>query len=137
MNIGTNLRALRLAKNFTQDAVAESIGVSTKTYRNMENGKAKIAVDALPKAAGALGVSVDELMKHEGMTLHNNFRNQQGHNIVFGQALTKSEREYFEELLRTRDTLIKDKDNLITQQQSQIQRLLEKIDSLLTTPEAA
>lgn len=131
MNVGANLRSLRLAKSLTQDALAEAIGVSTKTYRKMEAGKTKIAVGSLPKAAQALDTSVDELMKPEGMTLHNNFRNQNGHNVVFGYEMTGTEREQLEEKIRERDALPKEKDGLIHAQQAQIQALLEKIQQFL------
>lgn len=87
MNIGTNLRTHRLAQSLTQDALAEAIGVCTKTYRKMEAGKTKIAVDALTKAAEALKTTVGALMKTGRTALPNDPRDQYSHDVARGGQL--------------------------------------------------
>jgi transcriptional regulator with XRE-family HTH domain len=39
--IGHRIEQLRLEANITQEAIAEELGITVKTYRNIKNGKAK------------------------------------------------------------------------------------------------
>ena len=57
----TKLQKLRHAKGWTQEKLAEEVGVSTKTVSNWENGNAKIKNDNLERLATALEVAVIDI----------------------------------------------------------------------------
>ena len=48
-DIGKNIRELRVKKNMTQDALAESLFVTRQTVSNYETGKSRPDVDMLVK----------------------------------------------------------------------------------------
>ena len=59
---GATVRTLREGRGMTQAELAEQIGVSSKTVSKWETGKGLPDISLLQPLAGALGVSVIELM---------------------------------------------------------------------------
>ena len=68
---GTTIKTLREARNMTQAALGERIGVSSKTVSKWETGKGLPDVSLLQPLAAALGISVIELMNGEHITNQN------------------------------------------------------------------
>ena len=62
---GSNIRQLRESRQLTQAELAEKIGVSSKTVSKWETGKGLPDISLLQPLAGALGISLIELMNGE------------------------------------------------------------------------
>ena len=62
---GTTIKTLREGRNLTQAALAEKIGVSSKTISQWETAKGLPDISLLQPLAQALGISVIELMNGE------------------------------------------------------------------------
>ena len=60
--IGENIRRLRLAKDLTQEALAEELGVSPQTVSRWEGCSSYPDVELLPEIAGYFDISVDALI---------------------------------------------------------------------------
>jgi transcriptional regulator with XRE-family HTH domain len=65
MPLGENLRALRQRGRLTQTALAEKAGLSLRSIQNWEQGHRMPRVQTLIALAGALRVSVDDLLADE------------------------------------------------------------------------
>ena len=61
-DIAKNIRNLRMAKNLTQDDLAEKLFVTRQTVSNYETGKSRPDVDMLVRIAEVLGVDIQELI---------------------------------------------------------------------------
>ena len=61
--LGNRIKNLRNAKNFTQEQIAEKIGVSRQKYARIENGTNRITLDVLSKIAGVLDVTVGDITR--------------------------------------------------------------------------
>ena len=61
--IGRALRTRREALNFSQEAIAESVGKHRVDYWRIENGKVNIRLDTLEKLSIALGARPWEILK--------------------------------------------------------------------------
>lgn len=59
--LGSRIRALRRVKGFTQEQVANRIGVSMQRYARIESGFSNIGLDILSKVAEVLGVTVGDI----------------------------------------------------------------------------
>ena len=68
---GSTIKQLREQKTLTQGALAEQIGVSSKTVSKWETGKGLPDISLLQPLAQALGISVIELMNGEHITNQN------------------------------------------------------------------
>lgn len=55
-NIGTKIKRVRELRNFSQEFVAEKIGVSQSNYARMESNEVAISPERLQKIAEALNV---------------------------------------------------------------------------------
>ena len=56
--LGSRIKALRIAKNLTQEQVADQIGVSRQKYARVESGTNSITLDILSKVAEILDVKI-------------------------------------------------------------------------------
>lgn len=61
--LGSRIRALRSAKNFTQEQVADRIGVSRQKYARIESGVNSITLDILSKVAEVLDVTIGDITR--------------------------------------------------------------------------
>ena len=68
---GATIKQLRENRNMTQAELAEKIGVSSKTVSKWETAKGLPDISLLQPLAGALGISVIELMNGEHITNKN------------------------------------------------------------------
>ena len=59
--LGNRIRTLRIAHNFTQEQVADKIGVCRQKYARIENGANSITLDILSKVADVLDVTVGDI----------------------------------------------------------------------------
>ena len=62
MKFSDNLKAARLNCGFTQEALANRIGVSTVALQTWERGSRKPSFEALLSLSEQLGIRVDRLM---------------------------------------------------------------------------
>ena len=62
---GQKIKRLRLAAGYTQQAVADAVGVAVRTIISWEQGARVPGGDKIAKLAKALGVSADDLLKEE------------------------------------------------------------------------
>ena len=62
-NLGETLKAHRTSRGFTQEYVAESLGVSRQAVSKWENGTSDPSTANLMALAALYGLSVDELLR--------------------------------------------------------------------------
>ena len=63
--IGQNLCKLRKANNFTQEQVAEYLGINRSTYSNYELGDREMPFELLERVADLLGCDLSVLMEED------------------------------------------------------------------------
>ena len=61
--MGERIKEIRCAKEFTQEQIADKIGVSRQKYARIENGTNQITLDILSKIATVLGVNVGDITR--------------------------------------------------------------------------
>ncbi len=63
--LGKRIQELRKSKNFTQEKLAEMIGIGTPNISYFETGKFSPSIETMEKLAGALGVEIYELYMYK------------------------------------------------------------------------
>ena len=63
--IGKNIRAIRLERHYTQEYIADRIGVNVSHISNIENNRVKVSLTALVAICNALDITVDYILKNE------------------------------------------------------------------------
>lgn len=60
--VGRRIRGLRTARGWSLDALAGRCALSPSTLSRIETGHRRVALDQLVRIAGALGVTLDQLL---------------------------------------------------------------------------
>lgn len=61
IELGNNLKGVRLKKNFTQIEVAEKAEINSNYYAKVERGEVKVSMELVSKIAKVLGVKLEEI----------------------------------------------------------------------------
>lgn len=61
--LGDRIKALRIAKKFTQEQIADQLGISRQKYARIESGANSITLDVLSKVAAVLDVTVGDITR--------------------------------------------------------------------------
>lgn len=60
--LGMRIRQKRIERRMTQDALADTVGVTSPHFSNIETGKTKVSLPTLIAISNALSVSPDRLL---------------------------------------------------------------------------
>ena len=63
--IGKNIRASRIEQHYTQEYIADRIGVNVSHISNIENNRVKVSLTTLVAICNALNLTVDYIRKNE------------------------------------------------------------------------
>ena len=65
MNTGEKIRQIRLTKGFSQENMADMLGISTTAYGDIERNKTELTISRATEIAKVLGVGIVDLMDIE------------------------------------------------------------------------
>lgn len=113
---GYRIKQIREFKNYTQDYMADKLGLSQNSYSRIETGQTKLDVDRLREISKLLDVPVEGVLNDEANVF--NFTNNSGLSagFYFSQDETK-------ELAQKTIKLLEDKVTLL---EKEIERLQKK-----------
>ena len=63
--IGKDIRASRIEQHYTQEYIADKIGVNVSHISNIENNRVKVSLTTLVAICNALNLTVDYILKNE------------------------------------------------------------------------
>jgi transcriptional regulator with XRE-family HTH domain len=119
MKVGTRIKQLREAKGFSQQVVADHLGMTQANHHKLESDKTHVRLEYLEKLADFYKVSLTELIDLRNSVVHieNNTHNHNG--VVLGDL------EALQQVLAVKDELIKLKDEKIAWLEEKIKLLTE------------
>ena len=101
------IKSFREMRNYTQEHMAEILGISQRSYSSIENGQTQLTVDRLFEISEALQINIGEIIGSENKYFyHNNFNNnatQNKGNLVFNQDNFEEQRQLYERMLKSKD----------------------------------
>lgn len=102
MNIGTKIKKLRELKNFTQDYMAEQLGISQGAYSRMELGDSEMTYGRLEKISEILEMKPEDIISFNESMVFNVMHNQTGNGLVIqNNPPNNKERELYEAQIET------------------------------------
>jgi transcriptional regulator with XRE-family HTH domain len=114
INLGTRIKQLREAKGYSQQVVADHLGMTQANYHKLESDKSEIRLDHLEKMAELYKISLAEIITADRSTVHIENNNHNHNGVVLG------EHSYIQNLLNTKDELLKLKDEKIAWLEAQL-----------------
>ena len=112
MTIGDKIRSMRTIKGYSQDNMAELLGVSVTAYAKIERGETDINHSRLEQIAGVLKVSLPELVAFgEGQFIYIGTATASGNAITFSNGVVNNYgqdgKEIMERLTSIEERLLK------------------------------
>ncbi len=108
---GEKIKTIRELRNFSQEYMADKLGIAQNTYSKIETGQTKLTADTLRKIAEVLGVSaVDILSNHPAIVNFESNHGAQGHIEHFYAY----QREFVEKMVVSKDSEIMHLKEIIT-----------------------
>jgi transcriptional regulator with XRE-family HTH domain len=89
----TNIKTIRETKNYSEEYMADKMGISQSTYNRKENGEGDFTLTELIKMADVLEVSVSKIIDMDLARVINQYHNQDhaaGY-IIENQTITSDE----------------------------------------------
>lgn len=104
MDVGYKIKTKRLLKGYTQHYMAESLGISQKTYSNLENSRTKISLSTLEQIASILEIDFFDLLPDNISISHNEFKDQSAGYVV--NNIPEKLIEQYEERIKEKEKII-------------------------------
>lgn len=117
------LKVLREVNNYTQEYVAEHIGVDQSTYSKIERNARNLRADQAEKLSELYNVGIADILSPEGLTFHFSGNIEKNNGYV---------QNNYEEQKDSVDKIIQAKDDAINAYRSEIKSLKEEIEYLRT-----
>ena len=124
MTFGTKLHKLREKNRFTQQEVADLIGVSQNTYSRWESDLTTFKIEYLPKLAEIFKVDPTELIPQGTTVKIVNSGNQKFDNSVVGFEINMDAKELFKDLLASKNEVIR----LLKEENERLRKMSNSIE---------
>ena len=71
MELSKKLKSIRKLRNFTQETVAEKLGISTYSYAKIERGETDVKYSRLQQIAKIMGIQLEDLFSMDDKKVFN------------------------------------------------------------------
>jgi transcriptional regulator with XRE-family HTH domain len=93
MSVNDKIKLVRNAKGFTQEEMAEDLGMSSNAYGDIERGDSDPRLSKLQKISEKLGITLSELLDLNSKTVLNVNLNEQGKHNVYISSDSELEKQ--------------------------------------------
>ena len=129
MNVNEKIRKMRETRNLSQEDIAEKMNMSKNGYAKIERGETKLNLHKLEQIANIFNIDVLELIKNDDKNVLF-FMNDHNTNYYGSNENLTSEIDRLKLTISHKDELLKQRDLVIEQKDSEISALKEIISLL-------
>ena len=129
MNVNEKIRTIREIRNWSQEDMAEKMNMSKNGYAKIERGETKLNLHKLEQIANIFNIDVLELIKNDDKNVPF-FMNDHNTNYYGSNENLTSEIDRLKLTISHKDELLKQRDLVIEQKDSEISALKEIISLL-------
>jgi len=123
-----NIKKHRELKGLRQQDMADKLSMNIRTYQNLENGETKLDLERLAQIAEILETSMEDLIKQEGIFIHQEIKDTATGNSNNGLVYQYGvEEKVFNKLLSAKDGEIQTLKNENKYLKDKIDQLLELV----------
>lgn len=106
MNIGIKIKKIRELRNYTQDFMAEILGVSQSTYSRFEKDEGDLTIHQLNRISEILDIKIEDLINFDERIVFNNYSNNSNQAYTIN-IISEKERELYEKTISLLEEKIK------------------------------
>jgi len=112
---GNKIRSLRMLRGYSQEYMANKLGINQTAYSRIETNQQKLTAETLEKLSEVLGVSVTDITSNEPLIIQNHASNYGAQGKI--ENFYADQKELFERFLASKD--------------AEIERLIQQIERLM------
>lgn len=128
MSIHDKIKAIRKTQQWTQEEMAEKLGITASSYAKIERGFTQLNMDKLQRIAEVFNVKITELLSNEkGLVFLINENGDYSANYYSSNDAVLAELEKNRTTVQYQQKLLESKDELLTQKDNEIAALKEMI----------
>lgn len=101
--IGARIKRLREDRNYSQDYLAQKLGITQKAYSKIETNQTRLSVDNLLRISEVLETSINKILDIDGGTVYNNYSTHNGEGIVINKTTSDKIIDLYDRLLKAKD----------------------------------
>ena len=109
-NLASRIKILREIHNYTQEYVANTIGISQNTYSLLEKGETKLTVERLEQLANLYNLDLIDLIRNSDQTFVHSINNSAGSfsdHVTINQMADGEREIYLKTIQRMENEIIK------------------------------
>lgn len=106
------IKTIRELRGFSQEYLADKLGIAQNTYSKIESGQTKLTADMLKNVAEILGVKPEDILSNQPAII--NFEQNPITQSVFVENLYAYQREVVEKLIASKDNEIQNLKDIIS-----------------------
>ena len=100
MTIGSKIKKIREIKGYTQEDMADKLGMSAQGYGKLERDEADIPYSRLEQIARAFNMKAEDVTSFdEKYVFYNYAQANQGHNVIY-QNINDNEKKLYEDKIK-------------------------------------
>lgn len=128
MEIHNKIRSIRKTQQWSQEEMAEKLGMAASSYAKIERGATKLNLDKLQKIAEVFNMDATELLSSDkGLVLLVNENGDYSANYYSSNEAVITELEKAKTTIQYQQKLLDSKDELLAQKDNEIAALKEII----------
>lgn len=128
MEIHNKIRSIRKTQQWSQEEMAEKLGIAASSYAKIERGATKLNLDKLQKIAEIFNMDATELLSSDkGLVLLVNENGDYSANYYSSNEAVITELEKAKTTIQYQQKLLDSKDELLAQKDNEIAALKEII----------
>lgn len=104
--IKNKIKSIRELKNYTQEYMAERLGVTQAGYSKIEKGKTSLSYDKLVEIGRILDVSVEDIISFDYHRYFNNIKGNNNGSILINTDSTSILKELYEDKIQLLEKLL-------------------------------
>ncbi len=120
---GEKIRTIRTLRGFSQEFMADKLGIAQNTYSKYESNGDKLPFETLEKIATVLGVSITDLTSNTPIIINNHAANEGTQGIGHVENLITGQKELFERIIASKEDEIRTLKEVIESLKSVISKL--------------
>ncbi len=119
VTIGNKIKKIRELNNYTQEYMAEKLGMTQSGYGKIERDETDVTYSKLEEIASVLKVSVEDLIAFDQQKFFNSFNNVKGNNVgsIYINEMAKEVKQLYEDKIELLGKLLQIKDEQLTRYQ--------------------
>ncbi len=98
---GDNIKKIRMMKGYTQEYMADKLGIAQNTYSKYENNSEKLPFETIERIAEVLEVSLNEITSNDPIIINNQSSNKGAQGRI--ENYYSDQKDLFEKLIESKN----------------------------------